>query len=252
MRLMFEFSLAGDLRFISHHDCIRLFKRALARAGLPVKFSGGFNPQPKLSLPLPRPVGVASQCDALVVDFDEPVDADDARSSLDETMPEGIRIARAVELPGKLAPQPQRVAYSLAIDTEDAVGIGERASELISAESAEVVRRHHKTGRTKRIDVRSQLESIAAEGDRVEFVLLASASGSARPAEVAELLGIDPAHVNHRIERLWVRWGNISDTKGANDNQDNQKDHEGGEDDEVSQEDRQETHQAHPEEDGRG
>lgn len=251
MRLMFEFSLAGDLRFISHHDCIRLFKRALARAGLPVKFSGGFNPQPKLSLPLPRPVGVASQCDALVVDFDEPVDAGGAKSSLDATMPQGIRILSAVELPGKLAPQPEKVAYSLAIDRAEAKPIGERAGELMSAESAEVIRRHHKTGRTKRIDVRSQLESIAAEGDRVEFVLLASAKGSARPAEVAELLGIDPEHVNHRIERLWVRWGNISDTKGANDDQDNQEDHEGGQDDEDRQEDHQEACEAR-DEDGRG
>ncbi|GAF87148.1 unnamed protein product, partial [marine sediment metagenome] len=60
-RWVFGYDVDGDLRFISHHDMLRLFARSLARAALPVRFSEGFNPHPRLSIPLPRPVGVASQ-----------------------------------------------------------------------------------------------------------------------------------------------------------------------------------------------
>ena len=67
----FAFSVTGDLRFISHRDTIRVFQRALARASLPVRYSEGFNPHPRLSLPLPRPVGVASEAEIIIVEFDQ-------------------------------------------------------------------------------------------------------------------------------------------------------------------------------------
>ena len=63
----FEFSVTGDLRFISHRDTVRVFQRALARAALPVAYSEGFNPHPRLSLPLPRAVGVASEAELMDV-----------------------------------------------------------------------------------------------------------------------------------------------------------------------------------------
>ena len=50
-RFMLTFRIDGDLRFISHLDTVRLFRRACARAGLPVRYSQGFNPQPRIVLP---------------------------------------------------------------------------------------------------------------------------------------------------------------------------------------------------------
>ena len=52
-----RFSKQGDIRFISHHDLMRLFERALRRAQLPVATSEGFHPRPRISLPMPLSVG---------------------------------------------------------------------------------------------------------------------------------------------------------------------------------------------------
>ena len=65
-RCALEYTIGGDLRFISHRDTLRLFQRAVARAALPVRFTEGFNPHPRMMIPLPRPVGVASQAETLV------------------------------------------------------------------------------------------------------------------------------------------------------------------------------------------
>ena len=58
--LAIRFKVEGTLRFLSHAETVRLLERACVRAGLRLRYSEGFNPHPKLSLPLPRPVGVES------------------------------------------------------------------------------------------------------------------------------------------------------------------------------------------------
>src|SRR3990172_12981655 len=83
-RWLFAYSIDGDLRFISHHDTLRLFRRALARADLPVRFSEGFNPHPRIMIPLPRPVGIASRAEGLVVETVGLIDPDDALRRLQE------------------------------------------------------------------------------------------------------------------------------------------------------------------------
>ena len=65
--VLLTFAVKGDLRFISHRDTVRMLTRALARSGLPVAYSQGFNPHAKISLLLPRPVGMATDGDLAVV-----------------------------------------------------------------------------------------------------------------------------------------------------------------------------------------
>ena len=69
-----ELSVEGDLRFLSHHDMMRAMERLVCRAKLPLKYTQGFNPRPVLSLSLPRPVGVASRAELLVVTLEEDLD----------------------------------------------------------------------------------------------------------------------------------------------------------------------------------
>mgnify|MGYP001608428956 CR=1 FL=1 len=89
---MLTFSIAGDLRFISHHDTLRLFQRALARAALPVRHSEGFNPHPRMTLPLPRPVGIASDAEAVIVEFDQSVAPDDLLQRLQRHTPADLNL----------------------------------------------------------------------------------------------------------------------------------------------------------------
>ena len=89
-RWVFAFQVDGDLRFVSHQDMLRLFRRALARAEVPVRLTQGFNPHPRMSLPLPRPVGMASEAEVLMIETERDVDPDD--------MPTGSEKADPVDL----------------------------------------------------------------------------------------------------------------------------------------------------------
>ena len=71
MPLVIKFKVWGALRFLSHAEMLRLLQRACVRAGINVRYSQGFNPRPKLSLPLPRPVGVESDDEVLSLQVDK-------------------------------------------------------------------------------------------------------------------------------------------------------------------------------------
>ena len=60
VRLIFSFARGEELKYLSHLDLMRLFQRALRRAGVPVDFSRGFNPRPRISLAVPLPVGITA------------------------------------------------------------------------------------------------------------------------------------------------------------------------------------------------
>ena len=65
--LVVKFAISGTLRFLSHSQMLNVFQRATVRAGINPQYSQGFNPRPKISLPLPRPVGVESDDELLVM-----------------------------------------------------------------------------------------------------------------------------------------------------------------------------------------
>jgi hypothetical protein len=65
--LVVKFKIGGSLRFLSHAETLRVLQRACVRAGINLQYSRGFNPRPKMSLPLPRPVGVESDDELLTL-----------------------------------------------------------------------------------------------------------------------------------------------------------------------------------------
>lgn len=205
-RWMIEFAVAGDLKFISHHDTLRLFQRALARARLPIRFTQGFNPHPKMTMPLPRPVGVASEAECLVIETITDLDPNDLRDRLDRHTPDDMSIRTARRLGDREKPQPDWVRYRL----EPAQGlvpkIDERIDRVLAAEVIEVERRKPGDGTVKTVDIRPYVMEIRTDGNAVEFALRVSERGTAKPAEIAALLGYDPDAINHEIRRMAVYW----------------------------------------------
>lgn len=205
-RVAFAFRLDGDLRFISHHDTLRLFRRALARAGLPVKFSQGFNPHPRITLPLPRPVGVATEADLLVVEFNASVSAEQSRIALAGQLPSGIELTDARLLPPGPLPQPALAIYRVPLDELSPSEVSRRAAEIEQSSSLVVLRRVDSENATRSIDVRPYVARIVVAEDHVEMALRVTGGGTARPAEIAGLLGFDPDTVLHRVRRVEVQW----------------------------------------------
>lgn len=87
-----KFSKTGSLQFISHLDLQRLWQRALVRAGLPLWYTKGFNPHPKLVFALPLPVGVESVCEMIDVRIDKEISCEDIKELLNSVLTNEMRI----------------------------------------------------------------------------------------------------------------------------------------------------------------
>ena len=89
------FSKTGDMKFISHLDVMRLFQRALRRAGLPVTITQGFTPRLKISIVKALKLGVESSKEEAIFYMDRHIKSEDFINKLNEQLPEGIRITKA-------------------------------------------------------------------------------------------------------------------------------------------------------------
>lgn len=203
---MFGYGVEGDLRFISHHDTLRMFQRALVRANIPIRWSQGFNPHPRFTIPLPRPVGIASQAESIIVDTETLIDQDDALRRLDAQTPEDIRMLSVRKLAPGEKPQPALVRYRLELGDGTPGDVGERVRQLLDSDVVQVRRDSRDRSAPKVLDIRGYLDSIEYAGEFVEFTLRVTGAGTAKPAEIAGLLGFDPRTINHRIRRMEIQW----------------------------------------------
>lgn len=205
-RWVFGFCIEGDLRFISHHDTLRMLRRTLARADFPVRFSEGFNPHPKVMIPLPRPVGIASEVEVVVLETDRPIDPSQALVRLQAASPGGLRFTTGREFVKGESVTPVRATYLL--DTQGAPSdeVRRRVEELRAADSAVITRTDAKSKVSRAVDIRPSIESIETGEAGVEFTIRIGSGGAAKPAEVAGWIGFDSATINHRITRTKVDW----------------------------------------------
>ena len=92
MKLRLRFKKEGLARFISHLDLMRTFERAFRRAELPIAFSQGFNPRPKMTFASALSVGISSSSEYLDVEFSEDVSASDVALTLNPALLDGIKV----------------------------------------------------------------------------------------------------------------------------------------------------------------
>ncbi|TDD26580.1 DUF2344 domain-containing protein [Actinomadura sp. KC06] len=95
-RLRVRYAKRGRLRFTSHRDISRAVERAVRRAGIPVAFSGGFTPHPKISYAGAAATGVASEAEYLEIGLTAPRDPARVRADLDAALPSGLDIVDVV------------------------------------------------------------------------------------------------------------------------------------------------------------
>ena len=105
-RVRIRYAKRGRLRFTSHRDFARAFERALRRANVPMAYSAGFTPHPKISYVGAAPTGVASEAEYLEIGLAQRVDVADLAARLDAALPTGLDIVEAVEATGRRAGRP--------------------------------------------------------------------------------------------------------------------------------------------------
>jgi radical SAM-linked protein len=95
-RVRIRYAKRGRLRFTSHRDFARAFERALRRAAIPMAYSAGFTPHPKISYVGASPTGVASEAEYVEIGLAREIDVDVLRTSVDAALPDGLDIIEAV------------------------------------------------------------------------------------------------------------------------------------------------------------
>jgi radical SAM-linked protein len=99
-RIRLRYAKRGPMRFTSHRDFARAFERAVLRAGVPVAFSHGFSPHPRISYASAAPTGVASEAEYLEIAVRRRVDPGQMCAALDAALPPGLDVLAGVEASG--------------------------------------------------------------------------------------------------------------------------------------------------------
>jgi radical SAM family uncharacterized protein/radical SAM-linked protein len=138
-RLRFGFARGGSLALLSHLDTLRLLERALRRSELPVSFSGGFHPLPRLQLALPLPLGAEGFGEWMDLEFAQRLDPATVRDRLQAVLPAGFRLLAVAEVPvsgpslsQELVAADWRIAFRSATP-ERPLPPGERWQEAVAA-----------------------------------------------------------------------------------------------------------------------
>jgi radical SAM-linked protein len=204
-RLRLTFAKTAAMKFSGHLDLHRAWERTLRRARLPLAYSEGFNPQPKIQLASALPLGFTSECEVADVSLETPQDLEAARAALEQALPPGIVLRVVVEVPERgPALQTQVIAAEYRVVVTSALSpeaMDERIAALLAARETRRVRRG------KEYDLRPLIESLERAGmDELGYVLLmrlaAREGATGRPEEVVDALGLAPAEALFHRQRL--------------------------------------------------
>ncbi len=202
MRVRITFTKQGALRYTGHLDLHKLMERAARRAELPLSYSQGFHPQPKISLAAALPLGFASRGEVMDIRLNEELEPDDIFARLKNALPSGIQILKVEKVDDNLPPLQTQVLSATyeAHLTEPVVGseLTRKVEGLMMAESLPRERRG------KFYDLRPLIEmlSVVTESNGkiwLRMTLAAREGATGRPDEVLSALEIEPETV--RVER---------------------------------------------------
>jgi radical SAM-linked protein len=202
MRVRITFAKQGALRYTGHLDLHKLMERAARRAELPLSYSQGFHPQPKISLAAALPLGFASRDEVMDIRLNEDLEPDDISTRLKNSLPTGIQILKVERVEDSLPPlqtQLLSATYEAHLtEPADSAELTRKVEGLMMSESLPRERRG------KAYDLRPLIEmlSVVTESNGkiwLRMTLAAREGATGRPEEVLIALGIEPETV--RVER---------------------------------------------------
>lgn len=164
-RYVIKFSKEDAIRYISHLDLLRLFKRSFKRAGIKLQHSQGFNPHPKMSFAQPLSLGYTSTGEYLEFETAEECAKDDIVEKISAVMPDGITVISCEELPsvGKtLAALTVAAGYEIRIPLqtgfeEDIIDV---VTRYMKQDRIEIIKHQKKTGRDVEVDIKPMIRDI--------------------------------------------------------------------------------------------
>jgi radical SAM-linked protein len=190
-KVRLRFSKSGDLRLISHHDLLRCLERLLRRAEVPVAHSQGFNPRPKIVFSLALALGIEGRREVLELDLVEPMGPAEVCRRLRASAPPGLDFLEAEAVaPGRPA-HAQAVEYRIDVPAERREAAHAALARFLASADWPYTRHRHDRGHDVAIDLRPFVLAAGLEpAGALRFRLKISPSGSARPEELIDALGL--------------------------------------------------------------
>lgn len=171
-RVRLTLSKLGRARMVGHLEYLKMFQRALRRARLPLRFSQGFHPTPKVSYLEALPLGVASQAELIDLELLYPLAIDQIIADINVQLPEGFKIIAGADIPWK-SPSPSAAVassrYRVPLPEQAPADLDQRISTLLGASQQLVTRM--KKGEPVQVDVRESLVALSLIQEGLEIEL---------------------------------------------------------------------------------
>jgi radical SAM-linked protein len=198
MRCRITFSKTDAMRFTSHLDLHRTLERTMRRAELPLAYSEGFTPRPKLQLASALPLGFTSSAEVADFWLKEELPLENIQQSFTKAQPPGVSLHTVEQIPlkaDKLQTSLTKATYTVELPAP-VPDLEHKVADLLEAET--VLIEKIKKGKKKTADIRPLIEDITiitppnAEKPVLEMTLKAQEGATGRPDHVLQALGIDP------------------------------------------------------------
>jgi radical SAM-linked protein len=165
----------GRAKYISHLDMVRMFNRVFRRGGIPISYSEGFNPHPKISFILPLPVFYESECEVLLFSLTQKLPCDEIKDKFNAVMPDGLSVLSVSEgkIKSKDLDSALYFAFSEHLPTEEEI------SRFLDRDTI-VIPKKTKSG-INDTDIKSDIRSIRLSDGKIEMRLSAGSSANLKP-----------------------------------------------------------------------
>ena len=175
-KYVIQFAKEGYIKYTSHLDMLRLFKRAFKKCGIRLAHSQGFNPHPKMGFAQPLSLGYTSRCELLEIETVDSQSTSDLKEKLGSMMPMGVEILAVAPLSIKaksLAGVVDEALYKVVFPVDGASADFEKVvSDYLAQEEILAEKRQKKTKKMATVDIRKKIRKIAVgEGEKLTLMM---------------------------------------------------------------------------------
>ena len=208
-RLRVRFKRGPEVKFISHLDIIRLWQRALRRAGIVLAYSEGFNPHPRISLAAPLALSVTSEAELMDVWLAKYISPHSFTNCVNQQLPPGMEIIQVYQIALTLPSLQSQVRYNeyrVEVTAEEgAKYVTEALASLLAKEH--LPWQHQRDTGPKNYDLRTLIDDLWLDSWHNDYGIIGmrlrcDSSGSGRPEQVIRALGLSEPSSIHRTRLI--------------------------------------------------
>ncbi|WP_349763600.1 TIGR03936 family radical SAM-associated protein [Fusobacterium sp. SYSU M8D902] len=197
MKKRVYFDKCGEMKFISHLDLLRFFERLFNKSEIPVKYSEGFHPRPKMSFGSPISLGTEAYNEIMDFETDAEISNEEVVKRLNESGVLGFKVHKVGEVPRKSSIMEEFT--NMLYEVEGSSSDMDKLEELFNRD--EILEVREKKGKVVTRNLKERLKSFSREGDKISMEII-----NTSPNSYLEMVGIEQQNV--KIKRLGYKTNN--------------------------------------------